>query len=169
MKRLWSFLNIFEESIMVIGMTIMVFFNFFNVVCRYLLPQTPFSYTEELVILVFIWVSMFGISYGYRKGSHTILNVFTDRLPFRFQPFVIFFAAASSAVLMLLFAYTGYRMVMNQVEYEQVLPGMRIPMPFVSAAIPLGAAVTFISILKTGFEEMKGHFSRAGEKKEAAA
>ena len=50
-----------------------------------------------------------------------------------------------------------------------VLPGMRIPMPFVSAAIPLGAAVTFISILKTGFEEMKGYFSRAGEKKEAAA
>jgi hypothetical protein len=29
------------------------------------------------------------------------------------------FLRSSSAVLLLLFAYTGYRMVMNQVEYEQ--------------------------------------------------
>ena len=66
---------------MVVGMAVMVLFNFLNVIFRYLLPQTPFSYTEELVVLIFIWVSLFGISYGYRVGAHTVLTIVSDRAP----------------------------------------------------------------------------------------
>lgn len=165
MKRIWSFFNIFEESVMVIGMAVMIFFNFFNVVCRYLLPQTPFSYTEELVVLVFMWVSMFGISYGYRKGAHTILNVFTDFLPAKFQPAVILFATLCSALLMVLIAYTGYNTTLNQLKYGQVLPGMRIPMPVISLSIPVGACVAFVSVWKTGIEELRQHFKTVREEK----
>lgn len=168
MKRMWSFFNIFEESVMVTGMAIMISFNFFNVVCRYLLPQTPFSYTEELVVLVFMWVSMFGISYGYRKGAHTILDVFTDFLPSKFQPVVILFATLCSALLMALIVYTGYNTVLNQLRYAQVLPGMRIPMPVVSLSIPIGACVAFISVWKTGIEELGRHFKTVKEKQERA-
>ena len=75
MNRFWKGFNLLEEGVMVAGMAVMVLFNFLNVVFRYLLPQTPFSYTEELVVLIFIWVSLFGISYGYRIGAHTVLTV----------------------------------------------------------------------------------------------
>ncbi|MCD8164525.1 MAG: hypothetical protein LUE09_14195 [Synergistaceae bacterium] len=58
MKKIVFLLSKFEEIIMVAGGLLMVFMNFANVVCRYLLPTTPFSYTEELVVLLFVWVSM---------------------------------------------------------------------------------------------------------------
>lgn len=154
MNKLWKLLNLFEESVMVIGMAIMVLFNFLNIVCRYLLPQTPFSYTEELVVLVFVWISMFGISYGYRRGSHTVLTLLSDLIKGRGQYVVIVFSAMASMLLMYLLAKTGYAMVNNQIRFNQLLPGLQIPVAIMGAAIPLGAAVTFISILRSGYLEL---------------
>jgi TRAP-type C4-dicarboxylate transport system permease small subunit len=154
MGNIWKVLNKFEEVIMVLGMGIMVLFNFLNIVCRYLLPQTPFSYTEELIVLVFVWVSMFGISYGYRKNSHTALTIISDAIHGKGQYGVVVFATMASALFMLLLAQTGYNMVLNQLRFSQILPGMKIPVAIMSTAIPLGAAVTFISILRSGFLEL---------------
>ena len=162
MRQLWKAFNFFEESVMVVGMSIMVLFNFLNVVCRYLLPQTPFSYTEELVVLVFAWVSMFGISYGYRISSHTVLTIVSDVVPRKLQPICIIFATFASALLMAIIAYTGHGMVMNQIKYGQILPGMRIPVAVVGWSVPTGAAVALISILKAGLTEM--HHFRGIEK-----
>ncbi len=148
---------------MAIGVGVMVFLNFANVVCRYLLPQTPFSYTEELVVLVFVWVSMFGISYGYRTKAHTVLTIVSDILPKRAQPSLILFSGAASVLLMLLIAYTGYGMVMNQLKFGQILPGMKIPVAVVGFAVPLGAAVTVASVIKSCVDEMYGAMEKQKE------
>ena len=140
---------------MVAGMAVMVLFNFLNVVARRLLPQTPFSYTEELVVLVFIWVSLFGISSGYRKNAHTVLTVAADRLPRAVQPLLIAFAALASVLLMALIAWTGYNMTMNQIRHGQILPGMRIPMALAGAALPAGAVLTVVSVLRCGWLELR--------------
>jgi TRAP-type C4-dicarboxylate transport system permease small subunit len=153
-KNVWKAFNLFEESIMVAGMGIMVLFNFMNVVCRYFLPQTPFSYTEELVVLVFVWVSMFGISYGYRKGSHTVLTILYDLIPQRAQSVMIVFSMAASGLLMAILALTGYGMVQNQIRFGQILPGMKIPMAVMGWAMPVGALVAFTSTVKSGFSEV---------------
>lgn len=140
---------------MVIGMAVMVFFNFFNVVCRYLLPKSPFSYTEELVVIVFLWVTMFGISYGFRRGAHTMLDVFTNLFPHQLQLVTIVFSALCSLLLQILIAKVGWDMVSNQIAYGQVTAGMRLPMAISSAAIPVGAVVTAVSVLKTGYDELR--------------
>ena len=155
MNRFWKGFNLLEEGVMVAGMAVMVLFNFLNVVFRYLLPQTPFSYTEELVVLIFIWVSLFGISYGYRIGAHTVLTVLSDKVPALLQPVLIAFATLASALLMVVLARTGYAMVMNQIKYGQILPGMRIPMAVAGWSIPAGAAVTLVSVLQSGYLEIR--------------
>ena len=154
-SRFWKFLNILEEGVMVVGMAVMVLFNFLNVLARRLLPQTPFSYTEELVVLVFIWVSMFGISYGYRRGAHTVLTLAADRLPRALQPALILFSALASVLFMAVLARTGFVMMMNQIRHGQILPGMRVPMALAGAALPLGAVMTLLSVLRSGWLEMK--------------
>jgi TRAP-type C4-dicarboxylate transport system permease small subunit len=153
-KKVWKAFNIFEESIMVAGMSIMVLFNFLNVVCRYFLPQTPFSYTEELVVLIFVWVSMFGISYGYRRGSHTVLTILYDLIPRKGQSAVIAFSMAASGALMAILAWTGYGMVQNQIKFGQIMPGMKIPMAVVGWAMPAGGLIAFVSTVKSGMSEV---------------
>ncbi len=165
MKKFWDFFNMFEGAVMVIGMIIMVFFNFFNVCCRYLLPQSPFSYTEELVVIVFIWVTMFGISYGYRKGAHTMLDIFTNMFPRPLQYVTVAFSTLCSIGFMVLFAKVGIDMVANQIAYNQVTSGLRLPMAVQGIALPIGAIVAVISITKTGYDEIKELHQAADEAK----
>ena len=155
MQRIWKFLNMFEEIAMIVGGLAMVLLNFIDVVCRYLLPQTPFSYASEMIVLLFVWTSMFGISYGYRKGAHTVLTVISDNLGGKAQAVLVVLSTLASVFLMLMIAYTGYGMAMNQVRFNQILPGMRIPAVVVGGAIPVGSLFCTISVLQYGYLEVK--------------
>lgn len=163
MKKIEFLLSKFEEIIMVAGGLLMVFMNFANVVCRYLLPTTPFSYTEELVVLLFVWVSMFGISYAYRRRAHTLLTILSDNIPGKFQIRIVVISMCASMLLMFLIAKTGYGMVMNQLKYNQILPGMKIPVAVMGWAVPLGAAA-LLSAAASGCEEIRTLM--AGEREE---
>lgn len=163
MKKIEFLLSKFEEIIMVAGGLLMVFMNFANVVCRYLLPTTPFSYTEELVVLLFVWVSMFGISYAYRRRAHTLLTILSDNIPGKFQIIIVVISMCASMLLMFLIAKTGYGMVMNQLKYNQILPGMKIPVAVMGWAVPLGAAA-LLSAAASGCEEIRTLM--AGEREE---
>ncbi len=165
MKKIDILLNKFEEIIMVAGGLLMVFMNFANVVCRYLLPATPFSYTEELVVLLFVWVSMFGISFAYRRGAHTLLTILSDSLPRGFQIILIVFSTFASMLLMFLIAKSGYGMVVNQIKYNQMLPGMKIPAATMGWAVPLGASAALLSAAVSGYGEIRALVS--GCKKES--
>ena len=124
----------FEEFILMLGMIAMVTLNFTNVVFRYLFPQTPFSYTEELTLLIFIWVTMLGIACGYKWISHTGLSIVTDILPRVPKRLVLVFATVCSVGLFVMIFYQGILIVQNQLKFGQILPGMKI------SAAPAGAA-----------------------------
>ena len=98
MKIIFKVLDILEEGVMILGLIAMVILNFVNVICRFLLPQTPFSYTEELTILIFGWVTMFGIAYGYKKCAHTGLTLVTDLLPVNIQKIMTVFATICTLI-----------------------------------------------------------------------
>lgn len=157
MNKFWTGLNKVEEFVMIFGMSVMVVLNFTNVIFRFLLPQTPFSYSEELTIIIFMWVTMFGISYGFRVHAHTVLDVLTNQFPEKVQPVVVVFSTLCSALLMILMVYTSYFTMINQITHGQVTPGMKLPMVVNSGAIFLGSIITFFSILKSGYLELQRH------------
>ena len=155
MGKFWDILSKIEQFVMIFGMTVMVALNFTNVVFRYALPQSPFSYSEELTIITFIWVSMFGISYGYRVHAHTAVDFFTNSLPKQTKPFIVVFLTICSAAFIGLMVYTSYFTMANQWKYHQVTPGMKLPMVVNSGALFLGAIITFFSVLRAGILEFK--------------
>ncbi len=139
---------------MVIGLTIMVILNFVNVVCRFLLPQTPFSYTEELTILIFGWVTMFGIAYGYKKSAHTGLSLVTDKLPTIPKKVMVVFATACTLILMGIIVWSGSKMVMNQLAHGNVLPGLKISSAWGGIAVTTGGVMIAIRALQTGIAQL---------------
>lgn len=154
--------NKFEEFIMMLGMITMVTLNFTNVVFRYLFPQTPFSYTEELTLLIFIWVTMFGIACGYKWVSHTGLTVVTDLLPRMPKKAAVLFATLCSVGLFIMIFYQGVLMVQNQIRFGQILPGMKIPAATAGAAIPVCAVVVILRTIQAGFKEFRAIPAREG-------
>ncbi|MPM76935.1 hypothetical protein SDC9_123934 [bioreactor metagenome] len=150
MRKYLKALDYFEEGILVIGFTIMIIMNFFNVVSRFLLPQTPFSYTEELTILIFIWITVFGIAFGYKRGAHTGLTILTDKLPDRMKKIVVVIGTMFSVFLMVVICITGYKMVMVQLRYGSLMPGLKISTAWGGIAIPLGGVLISIRAIQAG-------------------
>ena len=155
MQKFWDFILKIEKFVMAIGMFIMVILNFLNVLFRNLLPQTPFSYSEELTIITFVWVLMFGISYGFKVHAHTISDVFTKMLPKKLEPIIIFLVTVTSVLFMTQLLYTSYLTMINQIRFGQVTPGMRLPMAVNSGALMIGSFISALSVLRAGYLEYK--------------
>lgn len=154
MNKFWGLIEKVENFVMVMGMAIMVVLNFLNVVFRMLLPQTPFSYSEELTIIIFIWVTMFAISYGFKVHAHTVLDFLTKKFPIKGQKAVVVLGCVCSMVFMAIIAYTAYFTIQNQITFNQVTPGMKLPMYINSGALFLGSIITFFSIVRSGQLEL---------------
>ncbi len=140
---------------MAAGLFCMVMINFINVVCRYLLPQTPFSFSEELLLLLFIWVVMFGISCGYKRRAHTGLTLLTDLLPPAWKKVCVLAASVCSGVLMAIILWSGSLLVWNQLRFGNTLPGLKISAAWAGMAIPVGAVVIFFRIVQTGMKALR--------------
>lgn len=165
MKKLLSAVDRIEELFIVIGMGLMVTLNFLNVVCRFLLPQTPFSYTEELVVLLFIWITMFGISYAYKRTAHTGLTLLTDRFGNNGKMAFCFISTAASVIFMIFVIWHGISMTTNQIAHAQILPGMQISSAFQSSALPIGGVVILVRVTQVGIKEII-HLQQGKENKE---
>lgn len=162
MPAIKQILDRFEEFFMMVGMIVMVTLNFTNVFCRYLLPQTPFSYTEELTVLIFIWVTMLGIAYGYKWLSHTSLTIVTDVLPDKYKRVAVIFATICSVVFFVMVFYQGVLMVENQLRFNQILPGMKIPKATAGFALPVCSVIIIVRAIQAGMKELKTIGTREG-------
>ena len=134
---------------------IMIILNFANVVCRVLLPQTPFSYSEELTLILFVWSTMFGISYAYREKAHTGLSLIVDHLPKAAKIPMFIFAAVCTVFLSYFMVTTGMAMVNNQIQFHRVTSGMRIPEAACGISIPAGGIMIAIRGVQTAYNSIK--------------
>lgn len=155
MKGIYQALDNIEEALIFAGMLVMVTLNFLNVVCRFLLPQTPFSYTEELTILIFVWITMLGVSCAYKRVAHTGLTLVTDRLGIDGKKVFVVIATIASLIFMVFVVKYGFDMVLNQISHGQILPGMKIPAACQSLALPIGGIVIFLRVISVGVAELE--------------
>jgi len=153
LKNIFKAVDWFEEFFMVLCMLVMVVVNFLNVVSRYLMPQSPFSFTEELTVLLFVWTTMFGIACGYKRHSHMGLNLFTDMLPKTGQKIFILLSTIMSTVTLAVLFVIGTQMVQSQINYKQIMTALKIPEAVGGLAIPVGAVFIVISVLRTGIRD----------------
>jgi len=70
-------INHIEEILIVIMMAYMTIMNFINVLGRYVFSAS-FSFTEELTVTVFVWVTMLGIALGFKRNVHLGMSFVVD-------------------------------------------------------------------------------------------
>jgi TRAP-type C4-dicarboxylate transport system permease small subunit len=154
LKILTKAIDWLEEIMLAVGLFAMAILNFVNIICRYLLPQTPFSFTEESMMLLFMWITMLGISCGYKRSSHTSLSLVTDALPKSFEKPCLIVSMACSGALMILLFWSGAILVQNQLRYGNTMPGLKISAAWGGMAIPAGAAIILFRVLQVGAKKL---------------
>jgi TRAP-type C4-dicarboxylate transport system permease small subunit len=133
---------------------------FLNVVIRYLSTQS-FAFTEEVVLNLFVWLTLLGISYGYRTNSHLAMEFAFDRLPLRVQSFCRHFSNALSVIFFLILGYWGVWQVSDEIVLNSVTEALRTPTWIYSICVPAFSLLIIVRILQ--------QYAKAGPAAENAA
>jgi len=126
-KFLESTFNVLEKAIVYIdvtGLAIMLTIIFYQVVARYVFNKPP-TWSEEIALLLMIWVTLLGAGIGVRRNLHMRVEIFLNLFPKWLQKLL-------EVIVLSLLAYFGYMMI----KYSYIL-SVRLPNKMPATGIPV--------------------------------
>lgn len=155
-------LDYIEETVIVLLLAFMSVMNFANVFSRKLLSSS-FSFTEELTVMAFVWVTMLGIAVGYKKFAHLGMSYFIEMLPRRGQAIMALFSMLCSLVMIVILIQYGIQMVQGQIMLNARTPAMQLPTAMQGLSIPVGGIFIAIRTLQAGVTQFVQLWKEAGK------
>lgn len=117
-----------------------------GVISRYIFgSQVP--WTEELAVVLLIWVSFLGIAGAFAARAHLGLDILTEMSSFGVRKNVLCIGHVIVIVFVIIvFLMGGIREVMNSLKFLNILPALRVP--DVIRVIPLPLSGIFILLFE---------------------
>lgn len=143
MKRFFHHLDDYLGVLALSGIIILISSNVFF---RFIL-NNPITWTEEVSLALFIWLTFIGISSGIKHNSHVGIDYFVRKMPDKIRHYiqvarlVVIFAAT-----ILVFVYWGAAFAIHGVA--KVTPVLGISYTFINLAVPLGSLLAVFHLLK---------------------
>lgn len=118
---------------------------FVQVILRFL-GRTGIDGLEEVPRYLFVWLVMIGAAAAMQRGQHTVLDYFVNLLGPRTRALVL---VLTNAVGIALFVYLiKLSLVLVPNAQLQTSAGLELPLGWVFAAIPVGAALIILPMLR---------------------
>lgn len=150
MKTYKSIMNVIaaiEKVILVVTMLLILVLTVGNVFSRYVIHQS-WSFTEEIVVAVFVLITLLAAALACREGELVNLTLVTDRLPAKLKKssviLVTILCVFFSAVL---FKY-GMEKVMTQLENGKRTFVLNWPEWIFWSFVPIGAACMVLHFIE---------------------
>jgi TRAP-type C4-dicarboxylate transport system permease small subunit len=122
---------------------------FLQVLVRFVLTAAGIdisaSWTEELARYLLCWMVFLGAAYGCRKAQLMALDFAVSKLPGAFGQVARYLALLACLGFFLLLIQVGWAFV--EFGRSEASPVMRLPMHWIYAAIPVGAALMVVNTL----------------------
>lgn len=152
LKRLFEILDYIarlDTIISSISMFAIVVVSIWGVFARYIL-NSPSSWTEELSLGLFVWLTFFGISVLARRGEivsiEFLLSLLPESVRYIFQKIII---PLITIIALGLLIYLGFKLTMfSQTRLTSIL---RIPYTYIYLGIPLGSLFTLYNVIRCNF------------------
>ena len=125
-----------EEGFLVFLMTVMTVVAFVNVVTRYFI-RFALAFTEEIVVSLFVWLTLLGTAIAFRQGAHLGFSFIVERAPKAVQRVSIWFAAALSVTLFGFLIYFGIGQIKSERMLGTTSESLAIPQWWYTAGIPV--------------------------------
>lgn len=121
------------------GLLALVAIVFYQVFGRYVLNDSP-SWTENMAIVLILYVTMIGAAVGVRDAGHIALDSLTVLLPYRWQRIMELIIYCTICVFGAAMAYNGWRLGWSVAPY--LMPNLHVTEAV--RYIPLSAAGVLI-------------------------
>lgn len=144
-----------EKLIAVVVSIIVTAITFVNVLSRYVF-HASFSWSEELVINLFILLVMVGCALCIRDGTMISLSLFFDMLKEKGRKiFVLIITIANSAVWVLLIK-TGFDKALNEMAKGKQTVSLGWPQWVFTIILPIGATLLLLHTIEFCVDVMHG-------------
>ncbi|GGA18872.1 TRAP transporter small permease [Psychrobacillus lasiicapitis] len=155
-------LNRLEEWIVAIVMSIMSIIAFANILSRGLAGYS-LSFTEEITINLFVFLTFVGTSIGVRQNAHLGFSLIFDRVNGVFKKGITLLVGLLMGILFLILLYFGFQMVLYQMEMGQKTPSLGWPQWLFSLAMPVGAILCLYRTIQATIMEYREESGNGGE------
>jgi TRAP-type C4-dicarboxylate transport system permease small subunit len=136
-----------EEGGCVLLLAVMTGLAFVNVVTRYLI-RFSLAFTEEVVVSLFVWLTLLGASIAFREGLHLGFTYLVDRAPRPVRRASVWFSAALAVVLYASLIHFG----LGQIRSERLLgatsEALAVPQWWYTAGIPAIGCLSLLRIVQ---------------------
>ena len=112
---------------------------------RYVLSD-PLIWTEEFIVIVFTWMLFIGLSSGFRQRMHIRIDALLIILPRRGRAAFGLVAVMATMITLVALAWFGTEQALIMATTQT--PMMRISAAWAVSALPVGAVLSCIHILR---------------------
>lgn len=150
-----KWLDRLEEGLLAFSLAVMVVINFGNVLSRYIF-HASWSFSEEIMVILFVYNSFLGASLAYRRKAHMGFSAVLDSLPDGLRKILMILSVVLSSSLMILLFFCGWDMVKGQMQYGQRTPALGLPEAVAGSIIPIGSVLIAFRIMQYYFNAFCG-------------
>ncbi|WP_432545853.1 TRAP transporter small permease [Kineococcus sp. SYSU DK004] len=113
-----------------------------QVLARYVV-ETPSAWAAEAATLSFVWLALFAIALGVRRGRHMVLDIW-EYLPVPRWVRVVVDTVAAVVVCGTLAALTWYGFQGLETSFRRTMPGLGISFGWNALAVPVGLGLSLL-------------------------
>ena len=136
-----------EEGACVLIFVVMTVVAFVNVVTRYVV-QYSLAFTEELVVSLFVWLTLLGAAVAFREGTHLGFEFLVDRAPRPVRRLFVWLSAALGVGLFAVLVYYGVVQIRAERMLGTTSEALAIPQWWYTAGIPVLGALIVVRIVQ---------------------
>lgn len=153
MKVIIKGLDLIEETLVAGSVLIVVVINFFSIATREIEFGVQMGQAQEVMILMFVWITFLGIPLATKRKAHLGLSLLTDSLSPKKQRVMGHIALFISLGFLATLGYYGVLMVIQEYTSQQTTPALGLPMwPFGSAVV-VSAVLSAFRLLEVAYRD----------------
>ena len=137
-KKLMDIVAMVEKTVLVVTMILILVLTVGNVFSRKVIHQS-WSFTEELVVAIFVLITLLGAALSAREGGLVGLNLVTERLPKSAKKPVMILITIFSVLFMGILFYYGMDKVLAQLANQKRTFVLNWPEWIFWSFVPIGS------------------------------
>ena len=148
LKKYSAFLNALEfiiRKVTGVLMVLMVAVMCYQVVLRYAFHNSNI-WSEEITRYMFVYVSLLGSFIAIRKNTHLKVDFFVNLLKGNVKRYFTIITSIAVIVFLIYLIPLSYSLCINTMR--NISPGLKMPMGYAYAAIPIGAVLMFLGMIE---------------------
>lgn len=146
-KKFSEILKHFERYLLALIMFTIIVLVTANVIFRFVLSG-GFSWSNELVQILFFWTTLLGSAIAFREGSHMGMGLLDNILPEKAKSVLHIFISVACIVYLVVLGTQGGITTLKQMASGQVSASVGTPEWLVTIAIPIGCVFSAIWLIR---------------------